>query len=224
MSAYNFFFKAERERIVKLLAGEDVQNNPTSKDYIDDDCIKRLRKDDKEGMNSPKFEELGKLIGQRWKALPPDRLTQFSELASEDTERYKKEMAEYNSKQDAKRKEEALKLSSSVYSPSDMSQQAADVNDLANMSGYDMAAYGGTTYSAYPSSMDAYGYAGYAGGAYGAYGTGATTSSNVAYQPHYPGIMSYSQSSQDAQSMQHMMYGGGAMTGYSGGGSTMDYG
>ena len=111
LSAYNFFFKEEREKILKLLAGDkDVENNPDADDYIDKEALDRLRKESKDGSanKSPKFEELGKLIGQRWKALPPDRLTKYSELASEDTERYKKAMQEYNGRQEAKMRDQAL--------------------------------------------------------------------------------------------------------------------
>lgn len=52
---------------------------------------------------------MGKLIGQRWKNIDPDRLSKYSEMASEDTERYKKEMQSYNGRQEAKMRSEALK-------------------------------------------------------------------------------------------------------------------
>lgn len=122
LSAYNFFFKEEREKILKLLAGDDkdVDNDPEADDYITPEALDKLRKDAKEGSaanKSPKFEELGKLIGQRWKALPPDRLTKYSELASEDTERYKEEMKAYNGRQEAKMRDEALKPQMTAYPP-----------------------------------------------------------------------------------------------------------
>jgi len=82
-----------------------VENDPESEDYLDEEQLARLRK---EG-GKVSFEEMGKLIGQRWKSLDPDRLGKYSELALEDTERYKKEMQAYNSRQEAKMRSEALK-------------------------------------------------------------------------------------------------------------------
>ncbi len=50
-----------------------------------------------------------RIIGQRWKNIDPDRLSKYSELAAEDTERYKTEMQAYNGRQEAKMRQEALK-------------------------------------------------------------------------------------------------------------------
>lgn len=55
---------------------------------------------------------MGKLIGHRWKQIAAEKLARFSELASEDTDRYKKEVKEYNSRQEEKMRSEALKSSS----------------------------------------------------------------------------------------------------------------
>lgn len=52
---------------------------------------------------------LNRIIGQRWKNINPDRLSKYSELAAEDTERYKTEMQAYNGRQEAKMRQEALK-------------------------------------------------------------------------------------------------------------------
>ena len=108
LSAYNFFFKEEREKILKVVLAEDpkeVDNDPESEDYINEEMMGRLKK---EG-GKVSFEEMGKLIGQRWKNIDPDRLSKYSELAAEDTERYKKEMQSYNGRQEAKMRSEALK-------------------------------------------------------------------------------------------------------------------
>mmetsp|Transcript_23941 Transcript_23941/g.33599 ORF Transcript_23941/g.33599 Transcript_23941/m.33599 type:complete len:341 (+) Transcript_23941:1594-2616(+) len=108
LSAYNFFFKEEREKILKIVLAEDpdkVENDPDSEDFIDDGMMIRLKK---EG-GKVSFEEMGKLIGQRWKNIDPDRLAKYSEMASEDTERYKKDMQAYNGRQEAKMRSEALK-------------------------------------------------------------------------------------------------------------------
>lgn len=108
LSAYNYFFKEEREKILRIVLAEDptkAPNDPESEDYLNEETIARLRK---EG-GKVSFEEMGKLIGQRWKNIDPDRLAKYSEMASEDTERYKKEMQSYNGRQEAKMRSEALK-------------------------------------------------------------------------------------------------------------------
>jgi len=108
LSAYNYFFKEERGKILRVVQAEDpakAENDPESEDYLNEDLIGRLRK---EG-GKVSFEEMGKLIGQRWKNIDPDRLGGYSEKAALDTERYKKEMETYNIRQEARMKAEAMK-------------------------------------------------------------------------------------------------------------------
>ena len=81
LSAYNFFFKEEREKILRVVLAEDpskVENNEESEDYLDDGALGRLKK---EG-GKVSFEEMGKIIGMRWKNIDTDRLSKFSELAT----------------------------------------------------------------------------------------------------------------------------------------------
>jgi hypothetical protein len=123
LSAYNFFFKEEREKILKVVLAEDpdkCENEPDGEDYLDEVALGKLRK---EG-GKVSFEEMGKLIGQRWKNIDADRLTRFAELAAEDTERYKKEMADYNGRQELKMRNEALKPTAPAFSRTDMNKQA----------------------------------------------------------------------------------------------------
>lgn len=207
LSAYNFFFKEEREKVLKLLAGDtDVENNPDADDYITQEALDKLRKDGKEGSassKSPKFEELGKLIGQRWKALPPDRLTKYSELASEDTERYKEEMKAYNGRQEAKMRDEALKPQMAY--PAPMKNSPGMMGEPPRgpplptgyemgvpTSGYATMGYGGAP-GGYP-SMDSYVYgapsAVYAGAPYAAYPTAGGAPSMAGSAPGgYPPSM-----------------------------------
>ncbi|KAG7346778.1 HMG high mobility group box-containing protein [Nitzschia inconspicua] len=117
LSAYNFFFKEEREKILKVVNADDPMEaqkdkDPEAEDYLDTEAIGRLKK---EG-GKVSFEEMGKIIGQRWKNIDPDRLSKFSEMAAEDTERYKTEMASYNARQESKMRNE-LKAPPVSYPP-----------------------------------------------------------------------------------------------------------
>jgi HMG (high mobility group) box len=115
LSAYNFFFKEEREKILRVVLADDpakVGNVPDAEDYLDPDQLKRLKKDG----GKVSFEEMGKIIGMRWKNIDPDKHTRFSTLASQDTDRYKKEMEAYNGRQEAKMRSDALKPPSMVSS------------------------------------------------------------------------------------------------------------
>jgi len=102
LSAYNYFFKEEREKILKTLLGDEANNPEDSPDHINDEQVKKLKKDG----GKVSFEEMGKLIGQRWKAISQDRLTKYTALAASDTERYKKEMECYNGRREERLREE----------------------------------------------------------------------------------------------------------------------
>ena len=107
LSAYNFFFKDERIKIVEALTDDKKpEGNLENEDIIDDEMLARLKKED----GKVSFEELGKLIGQRWKTVDPARLARYSEMARSDGERYKREMIQYNQrKEDKLRTEFAMK-------------------------------------------------------------------------------------------------------------------
>jgi HMG (high mobility group) box len=168
LSAYNFFFKEEREKILRVVLAEDpanVVNDPESEDYLNDEILGRLRK---EG-GKVSFEEMGKLIGQRWKKIDPDRLARYSELASEDTERYKKEMQTYNGRQEAKMRSEALKPPAAF--PNSMPQDKAggQPNNLGAYSDAMSSAFanaGGMPQPSYPYGME---FGGYGMGMYNPY-------------------------------------------------------
>ena len=59
LSAYNFFFKEEREKILKVVLAEDpskVEQDPESEDFLSEEAIVKLKK---EG-GKVSFEEMGK--------------------------------------------------------------------------------------------------------------------------------------------------------------------
>jgi len=83
LSAYNIFFREERERMLK-------EHMEAAKAARGDD-------DNDEPLPGPKigFENMAKTIGKRWKALSEDELARYKELAKEDMERYKVERDSY---------------------------------------------------------------------------------------------------------------------------------
>jgi hypothetical protein len=233
LSAYNFFFKEEREKILKIVLAEDpskVENDKDSEDYIDDAMMLRLKK---EG-GKVSFEEMGKLIGQRWKGIDPDRLSKYSEMAAEDTERYKKEMLSYNGRQEAKMRSEALKppawnAGKAATDSSFPSKISAEVASRPNLpSGYNdaMASYANQAAAAAASmgagfanpyaGMDLGGYAAMQGmyGGYGGYGMGSESAQGMYESAAAQGMY--------AAAAGQMMMGGGAgfnqaaMMGYGG--------
>ena len=132
-----------------------MEQDPESQDFLSNDMIASLKK---EG-NKVSFEHMGKIIGARWKNIDPDRLAKFSELAGEDTERYKKEMQSYNGRQEAKMRSEALK-------PQVYNAGPARGRDMGGATGQDPRhAYPEMNpgyAQAYGYGMDAYGYSMYA--------------------------------------------------------------
>jgi hypothetical protein len=186
LSAYNFFFKEEREKILKVVLAEDpttVQPDPEADDFLEEEHIGRLKK---EG-GKVSFEEMGKIIGQRWKNIDPDRLSKYSEMAAEDTERYKTEMQAYNGRQEARMRQEALKPPPTYtpaappqgYAPQGLMPGGADPSrggypdQMGQMAGYGSPGMAPGGYGSYGGGMDfnGYGSMGYGMGAYGgAYG------------------------------------------------------
>lgn len=145
LSAYNFFFQAERRAIVaavneaqkseKTKAKSDAKDAPakteekpvkseptTEYTYIlDDETLERLLTPD----DKISFNEIGKLIGQNWKKVDPVRLAKYSELAKQDRRRYKQEMDAFNLRHHARelRKQEQAHPSVGVpFRPSKMAR------------------------------------------------------------------------------------------------------
>lgn len=86
LSGYNLFFKEER---VKILV-------EFSKDFdtVHDEEIRAIRADADRSKVS--FQDLGKIIGKRWKALSDKDRRKYDNLAEHDSCRYRNEMDEYN--------------------------------------------------------------------------------------------------------------------------------
>jgi len=103
LSAYNYFFKTERQRILKYLGRtSEPQSNVDSSESDPAEEVVDAEQEGKLVTESGKvsFEEMGKLIGRRWKAITPEKLEGFNKLAAEDAERYRKELADYNERKE----------------------------------------------------------------------------------------------------------------------------
>jgi len=87
LSAYNIFFKDERAKLLAELPGGDSESKPVSNG----------------GKKSPHrkigFEDLAKIISQRWHSLDPEKAEYYKSMASSDMSRYKGEMKVFEMKQ-----------------------------------------------------------------------------------------------------------------------------
>jgi len=128
LSAYNIFFKEERQRILASIptkaAGEDAAAEGKDKNEeteIDDKTGKRKRKKTPHGKIG--FENLAKIIGQRWQELKGDRITYYKGLAAEDMKRYKEQMEIFLTKQEMERKRENGELPDAIIKNSALALQ-----------------------------------------------------------------------------------------------------
>jgi hypothetical protein len=116
LSAYNIFFKDERAKILSTIpdkgedeedgADEDGENKAVKKEDGEEGAGEdgeKKKSSSKKRKRVPHgkigFESLAKIVGQRWKELPPDEMEQYKKRAEEDMKRYRKEMEAYVQKQ-----------------------------------------------------------------------------------------------------------------------------
>jgi hypothetical protein len=95
LSAYNFFFSDERERILSGKTDDTFDNNKKQRlllQHLAKDRSKRRPHRKTHGKIN--FTTLSKLIGQRWKQLPDERKNFYRDVASIDLERYQRELRE----------------------------------------------------------------------------------------------------------------------------------
>jgi hypothetical protein len=88
LSAYNIFFKEERQRILN-----DI---PESSGELSSGRTPPTRKRRKNPHGKIGFESLAKTIGQRWKDLDEQQLKYYKDVASTDKKRYRDAMAIYS--------------------------------------------------------------------------------------------------------------------------------
>jgi len=99
LSAYNFFFKEERKKIINTVWYEEGADPNDLIPDLSTEQISKLKKD----TGKVSFEEMGKVIGRRWRDIKPERLTYYTSLSEGDAERYKKEMKNHNERKEEMR-------------------------------------------------------------------------------------------------------------------------
>eukprot|EP00522_Entomoneis_paludosa_P015289 CAMPEP_0172460288 /NCGR_PEP_ID=MMETSP1065-20121228/36279_1 /TAXON_ID=265537 /ORGANISM="Amphiprora paludosa, Strain CCMP125" /LENGTH=415 /DNA_ID=CAMNT_0013215271 /DNA_START=314 /DNA_END=1561 /DNA_ORIENTATION=- len=91
LSAYNLFFKQERELIL-----ENQREGISQPDFVFPGKEELERQAATGKKKAPVlFQALARCIGQRWRALPRERVREFEEQAKIEMEAYRKKMAEY---------------------------------------------------------------------------------------------------------------------------------
>jgi len=106
LSAYNIFFKEEHAKIIAenaIETEERAEEEECREDFCEgrDDCEageKRKRRDTtdepsaKRGKRQLDFENLTKIIGKRWKELPPERVQHYKDRAGEAMQKHRNKL------------------------------------------------------------------------------------------------------------------------------------
>lgn len=125
LSAYNIFFKEERQRILDSIPESVVPPvDESSSSSSSDNKPKRKRAHKPHGKIG--FEDLAKQIGERWKGLDSASVDYYRELADEDSARYRAEMEVYLTK----KQQQQISESSSVISDSDSDSHGASSSSI----------------------------------------------------------------------------------------------
>jgi HMG (high mobility group) box len=91
LSAYNFFFRDERDRIVESDSQGPYDTSASKKHAL---LSKKRRHRKTHGKIA--FQDLAKLVSKRWRALPDSAKEFYRDVAASDMVRYRKEVQEQN--------------------------------------------------------------------------------------------------------------------------------
>lgn len=92
LSAYNIFFKNEREKLLKSMKEPTASNDSNTKT--------RTRKNRQAKHGKISFSDLAKTIGSKWKKLTQEEKNQYEILAAYNLQKYKEELREFTEKRD----------------------------------------------------------------------------------------------------------------------------
>ena len=130
LSAYNLFFSEERERILKEI--ERKEKKEEGKEVEDDEEENKKNQERPKALLRPlipsqkkrrphrkthgkiSFQQLARMVGERWKNLPDDDRKYYQGLAQEDMKRQKIAMEEYYAKQNGTKKAEGTSTAESI--------------------------------------------------------------------------------------------------------------
>jgi hypothetical protein len=104
LSAYNYFFRTERGKIIADQAEKEAAGTTTTPEAAPE----APQEEGGDKKKSSLFATMGKTIAKRWKEIDPEELKEYKKLAEEDSKRYRREMDEYHmgrAKQGPRRKE-----------------------------------------------------------------------------------------------------------------------
>jgi hypothetical protein len=97
LSAYNFFFRYERERILSGNNADDLYSTETQKVLLNSHWYRDRSKKRRHRKSHGKidFATLSRMVSQRWRNLPEDRKNFFKDIACKDMLRYRQEQKQF---------------------------------------------------------------------------------------------------------------------------------
>lgn len=118
LSAYNLFFRKQRELLLRQIPDSDSKGGSVDDNNDDEDKKPPARRNRNPGRPKPhgkiKFEEMGKMIGAKWKRLTDHEKEPYHREAAMLKEIYSKEKEKWNERHQQKMSQQRADLENSV--------------------------------------------------------------------------------------------------------------